>query len=130
MTEDDLYESDFPYWFYSTPLTQSGYYTHVLEGQDCDSVIGLTLMVLEGIEEDGPSTGSETFVVWPNPTNGILHIEADAIEKMEVYSLIGQCIMNAEKAESLDLSHLESGVYFLKTSDGFGKMSVIKIIKN
>ncbi len=129
LIEDELYESDFPYWFYNTPLTEPGYYTHVLEGQDCDSVIGLTLMVFEGMEEGGPSTGSGTLVVWPNPTNGVLHFESDNIEKMEVYSLVGQRIMSAEKAETIDLSNLEKGIYFLIISNKNGTKAVSKVIK-
>ena len=129
LIEDALYESDFPYWFYDSPLTEPGHYTHVLEGNDCDSVIGLTLMVLEGMEENGPSTSSGTLTVWPNPTNGVLHIDADNIEKVEIYSLIGQRIMSAEKTETFDMSDMEKGVYFLIVSDKNGKRTVTKVIK-
>ena len=132
LIEDALYESDIPYWFYSTPLTEPGYYTAVLDGHDCDSVIGLTLMILEGVEESGPSTGSEaagTFMVWPNPTNGVLHIEADDIEKVEVYSLVGQRIMSVEKSKAIDLGNLEKGIYFLIISNKNGTKAVSKVIK-
>ena len=132
MIEDALYESDIPYWFYSTPLTEPGYYTAVLDGHDCDSVIGLTLMILEGVEESGPSTGSGTagtFVVWPNPTNGVLHIEAEDIEKVEVYSLVGQRIMSVEKSKAIDLGNLEKGIYFLIISNKNGTKAVSKVIK-
>ena len=38
--------------------------------EDCDAVYE----ELHGIDEDDPSTGSGTFTVYPNPTNGILTI--------------------------------------------------------
>ena len=129
LIEDDLYESNLPYWFYNSPLTEPGYYTHVLEGQDCDSVIGLTLMVLEGVEEDGPSTGSGAFVVWPNPTKGQIHINAEMPCDVEVHNVLGQLVLQATKAEVLDISNLENGVYFLRISDKDGAKSVTKIIK-
>jgi len=129
LVEDALFESDTPYWFYSTPLTEPGYYTHVLEGQDCDSVIGLTLMVLEGVEEDGPSTGLGTYVVWPNPTRGQIHINAETPCDVEVRNVLGQIVTTAKKAEVLDVSNLENGVYFLMISYRNGTKAVTKIIK-
>jgi parallel beta-helix repeat protein len=130
--EDAFYESDSPYWFFSRPLTEPGYYTAVLEGQDCDSVIGLTLMVLEGVEEDGPSTGSGTagtFAVWPNPTNGLLHIEAEDIDKLEIRNILGQLVLEARKTETHSLEGLEKGVYFLIASNKNGTKTVTKVIK-
>ena len=125
LIEDVLYESDFPYWFFSSPLTEPGYYTHVIDGQECDSVIGLTLMVLEGVTE----SNGNSVQVWPNPTNGIVHIEADVINKVEVYNLLGQLALTAEKVETIDLSHLEKGVYFLIISNNNGAKAVTKVIK-
>lgn len=129
LIEDELFESDTPYWFFSRPLTEPGYYTHVLEGQDCDSVIGLTLMVLEGLEEDGPSTGSGTFAVWPNPTKDLLHIELEDFDKLEIRNLLGQLVLKARKTEILSLEGLEKGVYFLIASNKNGTKTVTKVIK-
>ena len=125
MTEDVFYESDSPYWFFNRPLTEPGYYTAVLDGPDCDSVIGLTLMVLEGITES-----TETAVqIWPNPTKGILHIEAEDIEKLEIRNLLGQLVLETRKTETLNLEGLEKGVYFLIASNKNGLKAVTKVIK-
>ena len=124
LMEDACYESD-PYWFYDRYLTEPGYYTAKLQGADCDSVIGLTLSVLEGIPET-----PESFVkVWPNPTSGVLHIEADEFNKVEIYNLLGQIVMHAEKVETMDLSDLDKGVYFLIASNKNGAKAVTKVIK-
>ena len=125
LIEDDLYESNLPYWFYNSPLTEPGYYTHVLEGQDCDSVIGITLMVLEGVEESPEAA----IQIWPNPTTGQIHINAETPCDVEVRNVLGQLVMKATKAEVLDISNLENGVYFLRISDKDGAKSVTKIIK-
>ena len=133
--EDTFYESDSPYWFFNRPLTEPGYYTAVLEGHDCDSVIGLTLMVLEGVEEDGPSTPSTgsgaagAFVVWPNPTNGLLHIDAADVIKVELYNLIGQLMLSKENTNDIDLGDFEKGVYFLIASNKNRTKTVTKVIK-
>lgn len=123
--EDAFYESDSPYWFFSRPLTEPGYYTAVLEGQDCDSVIGLTLMVLEGVTE----TSENAIQVWPNPTKGLLHIEAQDIDKLEIRNLLGQLVLEARKAEILSLEGFEKGVYFLIASNKNGVKTVTKVIK-
>ncbi len=122
--EDALYESDTPYWFFSRPLNEPGYYTHVLEGPDCDSVIGLTLMVLEGIEE-----AAETdILVWPNPTTGQIHIDAETPCDVEVRNVLGQIVLKAEKVETIEISSLENGIYFLIIKQN-SKRLVTKIVK-
>ena len=125
LIEDALFESDIPYWFFSRPLTEPGYYTKVLDGADCDSVIGLNLYILEGVEESSMSA----IQVWPNPTTGLLHIEADEIDKVELHNLLGQIVFQAEKIETIDMSSLNKGVYFLIVSNKEGVKAVKKIIK-
>lgn len=125
LMEDALFESNLPYWFFDRPLTEPGYYTYALEGSDCDSVIGLTLNVLVSIPEQ-----SETAIqVWPNPTKGLLHIEARDIDKVEISNILGQRIMEFENTETLYLEELENGVYFLIVSDKNETKRVTKIIK-
>ena len=125
LIEDVLYESDFPYWFFSRPLTEPGYYTQAIAGHDCDSVVGLTLMVLDGVEESNKTA----LQVWPNPTRGLLNLTAQDIEKVEVINMLGQIVLQAEKTDTINLERLENGIYFLGVSDKNGKKSVIKIIK-
>ena len=123
--EDALYESDTPYWFFNRPLTEPGYYTHMLEGPDCDSVIGLTLMVLEGITE----TSDNAIQVWPNPTKDLLHIELEDFDKLEIRNLLGQLVLEAKQTEILSLEGLEKGVYLLIASNKNGTKTVTKVIK-
>ncbi len=114
-----------PYDFHGRFLTQEGYYTAVLDGHDCDSVVGLTLSVYENVTEDAEAS----IHVWPNPTNGLLHIEAEDLYNVEVRNLLGQLVLQAEKAETIDLNGFEKGVYFLIVSNKKGFNSVKKIIK-
>ncbi len=122
--EDAFYESDSPYWFFSRPLTEPGYYTQVLDGPDCDSVIGLTLMVLEGVEEP-----NETVIkVWPNPTTEQIHIDTETPCDVEVRNALGQLVLHAEKVETIEISSLENGIYFLTIKQN-SKRLVTKIVK-
>ena len=113
------------YYFHGRYLNEPGYYTAVLNGPDCDSVIGLTLNILTGTTEQKEAE----INVWPNPTSSTLHIEAEGIENVEIRNLLGQIVLTAEKVETIDMGNLEKGVYFLIVSDRNGSKSFIKIIK-
>ena len=82
-------------------------------------------MVLDGVEESNETA----LQVWPNPTTGLLNLDAQDIEKVEVLNMLGQIVLQAEKTDTINLERLENGIYFLGVSDKNGKKSVIKIIK-
>ncbi len=53
--------------------------------------------------------------VYPNPTNGLLTINANnAIDNVEVYSVLGKKVFEKENSNTLNLSKLNSGIYLLK----------------
>jgi len=74
----------------------------------------------------------EKVIVYPNPTNGIVNIES-VIQDYEiaVHNVLGQQVLNFEKNNytSLDLSELQSGLYFLIFKDGkySGRDKVVKV---
>ena len=68
-------------------------------------------------------------MAWPNPTDGLLHIEAEGIEAIEVRNLLGQLVLQAKETNAIDLSGLENGVYFLMVTDQNGLKTSIKVVK-
>ncbi len=114
-----------PYYFHGRYLTQEGYYTAVLPAPDCDSVVGLTLYVTEGVTE-APETAVQ---VWPNPTKGQINLAAETPCDAEVRNILGQLVLQAKNVETIHIGHLENGVYFLTVSDRRGGKHVAKIIK-
>ena len=74
--------------------------------------------------------------IYPNPTSGLLYIEGDLRKKAEV-NLFGmdgreyKVVVNITSDEKLtvDLSHIASGVYFLKIQSG-DQTLIKKVIKN
>ncbi len=85
--------------------------------EDCDAVIS----DLHGVEENGPSTGSGTFTVYPNPTNGVLFVETRRATSLpdqtyRITNVMGQTvqtgILNAE-TQQIDVSGLPQGMYFI-----------------
>lgn len=68
------------------------------------------------------------LTIYPNPVSNQLNIQSELINAVEIYTLDGkQKIRTAEK--SVDVSHLESGVYLLKATSASGS-KIIKFIKN
>jgi surface protein len=68
--------------------------------------------------------------IYPNPTSDIVYIEGNYSQlKTVVYDILGKQVMNKSITNSIDISHLDNGVYILQLSDGV-KLSTRKIIKN
>ncbi len=57
----------------------------------------------------------DALVVYPNPTDGILHLRGDNIAVVELFSAEGKLLVYGEGVNSvLDLSKLPEGIYYLK----------------
>ena len=87
--------------------------------EDCDAVYS----EVHGIEEDGPSTGSGTFAVYPNPNNGVLNIsvrlpqcDSPTAQTYRITNLMGQSLLQghitAEK-QQINIDNLPAGLYFI-----------------
>nr|WP_321223192.1 T9SS type A sorting domain-containing protein [uncultured Psychroserpens sp.] len=71
-------------------------------------------------------------IAYPNPVNDILTIESDAvIEQTTLYDINGRIISNSsfnKSLKQLDMSPLESGIYFLKLESN-SQIETIKVVK-
>ena len=84
--------------------------------EDCDAIYS----EVHGVEEDGPSTGSGTLTVYPNPTNGILTIHHSAFcihhSEFQIANLMGQTLLTGQitaENQQIDVSSLPQGMYFI-----------------
>ncbi len=69
--------------------------------------------------------------LYPNPTTGMLTVEAEEMTEVGVYDLVGQCLMlmTAQDGKaSLDLSQLTNGIYIVKMNTGSG-IAVRRVVK-
>lgn len=98
LIEQTIYESD-TYWFNDRPLQEPGYYTAVYPTPTCDSVVGLTLHVLLGVDE--------------------LVIDESQVRSVEVFSILGQYLTTVQHPNELK-AQLKPGCYLLRlhTSEG------------
>lgn len=123
----------------SDPLhayTASGTYTvsHVvIMGCKKDSVVKLVTYV-------DPATGIEKLsreshlAVYPNPVKNLLYIKASDDFRtenalMEISDLSGRCVSRSEFMDVVPVSHLKSGIYFIKISNNLVTINA-RFVKN
>lgn len=94
--------------------------------------------ILIGAAGETLSTASSelgTFKIYPNPsTNGILNIKSTTGNLVNVYNALGQQVFSTEiesniNVQTLNLSALQPGLYFVQVSDNINT-SVKKLILN
>lgn len=90
-----------------------------------------------GIPLKAPSFDlKKQIFAYPNPTNGILHLDSEAslIKEASVFDLLGKQVYNSNFSAlnkvDLDLNSLQTGTYVLKVTSDSGKMETLKIMKN
>ena len=66
--------------------------------------------------------------IYPNPTTGIVNIEAEGLVKVVVYDVTGRMMKSVAKESTIDISNLEAGVYFfsVETANGSAMKKLVK----
>ena len=99
--------------------------------QDCDAIYA---ELHNGINEDGPSTGSGTFMVYPNPANNILFVETQNFASLpdqtayRITNLMGQTLLQgliSSETQQIDITNLPAGMYFISV----GRQTVKFVVK-
>lgn len=69
--------------------------------------------------------------VYPNPTNGLLTLESTEITQVWLTDITGKVVWQDDKfqGQTLDISFLENGLYFLKLQNSKGETGVFKILR-
>ena len=88
--------------------------------EDCDAIIS----EIHNVEENGLSTGSGTFTVYPNPTNDVLTIHHSAFRihhsAFRITNLMGQTVLTGQitaENQQINVSSLPQGMYFITVGD-------------
>ncbi len=64
----------------------------------------------DGVQEHGKEAK-----VYPNPAKNMLHVEDFGLTQVEVFNIMGQSVLSVnENFETVDISHLQNGIYFIR----------------
>ena len=72
---------------------------------------------------------SEAYNIFPNPTSGLVTIEAENINYIAIYNSVGQ-LVNVVKNENntVDMSSYDNGVYYFNIVDNAGQNSLQRVV--
>ncbi len=107
----------------------SGIYNQTYQTvEGCDSVKVL-LLTIQGEPPVGiGNLNVGDMAVFPNPTSGVVHIQAEGVMEVDVYDVDGRLVVSFAAGQAVDLGSLPSGTYLLrvKHSQGAGIYRVVK----
>jgi len=79
---------------------------------------------------DSNLSDENSIHLFPNPVKDVLSIKSPSIlKKLEVFNVLGQKVMGRENTNSLNVTKLKSGAYFLKIVNENSTISTKKFIK-
>ncbi len=113
-------------------ITQTGVYTAIVSDVNgCEfRTLEYLVSVINSIDESKDNTFQ--IVISPNPTTGKIILEASkSLNRIQVFNSIGSQeieILYPNKIETIDLSHLPKGIYYLKLTDSVSQINGKKII--
>jgi hypothetical protein len=81
----------------------------------------LNLELLGGIE--GNSKNTLQASIYPNPSNGMIHIDAGVATDAKVYDMAGRLLVSKEHVRSLDASGWPPGIYLVRIAERKGDRS-------
>jgi len=125
-TEKDVLK--LPYWEYDDAAGSNDWYNGQGAVNQCEFAGRFDV---NSVNVAGPIVGlgleeniNFQFLVYPNPNQtGVLHIDASALIKLEIYSLDGKLVVTLTKnnLKTVNISQLSKGVYVVK---GYDKTTV------
>ena len=91
----------------------------VSEEEECDYEI---LSIEEGSMEN-------SFIIHPNPTSEMVHIEGVDVAEVQIFNMLGQKVKTVTDSNEIDMDGLVEGVYLLKVTDKAGAIHTGKVMK-
>ena len=71
-----------------------------------------------------------SFSVYPVPASGILNVKSNSVvSQINIYNNLGQLVLSKSDQNTIDLSKLSQGLYFIKVKDENGNFGTKKIVK-
>jgi hypothetical protein len=68
----------------------------------------------DAFEEMAADRYLENVTLYPNPTTGLIHIDAEEVQRVECYTMMGQKVAVFNEERDIDISRLPAGVYMFR----------------
>ena len=101
----------------------------------CYSENGVPLIISEEEECDYEILSIEeesmenSFIIHPNPTSEMVHIEGVDVAEVQIFNMLGQKVKTVTNSNEIDMDGLAEGVYLLKVTDKAGTIHTGKVVK-
>ena len=69
--------------------------------------------------------------IYPNPAKDVIYVKGEDIQYVEIYNSIGAKVVSKDvnSSDSIDIADFASGIYFVRTFDKQGNISITKVVK-
>lgn len=120
---------------FSTKNGMTGLHSYAWGSYDLDLIGSVIDGVGEGVVEiptSVPTPGHLELQLFPNPTRAVVHItnEDITIKKIDLFDLQGRLIhVDFPASNTIDLSSMPSGIYFLRGTDKSGEIYLGTVVK-
>ena len=104
----------------------------LLTEQGCDSLVVLNLLVCKNGDLGVDEQVRFDVKVYPNPTAGVVNVEADGLQSVEVYDALSRKVKEVKAVGDkvmFDLTSQAAGSYYLRIRTDHG-VAIHKVIKN
>ena len=106
----------------NSQMVHGTYFVSVTDALGCTVLLNVVIELVESVSS--PVESEETLVAYPNPTTGLLKVEnlhqnwrtISAVNEVGQTVHIHQRVQNS--SATIDVSHLESGIYILQVNGG------------
>lgn len=122
-----LGSNELPYQWNGQTINTAGNYNAMLTtSHGCDSSAWLYVVVNQvGMD----IVDSENAVrIYPNPTDGIVTVEADGVSTIEVFDMMGVRVLLREKSNKVDMTNLPAGTYTMRITLDYGTV-IRKVVR-
>lgn len=97
---------------FGEPFVTHLYYVNAVYSDGCESASDPieAMWIPDGVHEQG-----EVCHIYPNPANGLIHIAGAVAQKVEIFTMTGQLVMEQHgSCEKINVENLENGFYFVR----------------
>jgi hypothetical protein len=113
-------------------ITQSGSYAVVATKDGCSDTSACENVVIIGLNEIETQA---SFIVFPNPSNGLVTIQAagsKSVQSVSITNALGALVIHELNIGSVSYQlqlEVESGLYFITITDTEGNKTIKRILK-